>query len=141
MQKIVINACFGGFSLSHKAVMEYAKIKNIKLYSYTSSRNKDGSYKYSEFSPPKHKKDHIFIHYYRKPLDTKKPDDGDTFYFSNRDIERNDPALVEVVEKLGSDANGSCANLKVVEIPDDVKWEIDEYDGSEQVHEISRKWG
>ena len=48
--------------------------------------------------------------------------------------------LVEVVEKLGSAANGSHASLKIVEIPENVEWEIDEYDGMEHVAEKHRTW-
>lgn len=56
------------------------------------------------------------------------------------DIQRNDPILVEAVENLGEDADGGFAKLKIVEIPDDVKWHIDEYDGMEWVAEDHRKW-
>jgi hypothetical protein len=61
-------------------------------------------------------------------------------YGYGREIERDDPALVETVEKLGKAANGSCAELYVVEIPDDVQWQIEEYDGSEHVAEKHRTW-
>lgn len=30
--KVVINACYGGFGLSHEAVLRYAEIKGITLY-------------------------------------------------------------------------------------------------------------
>lgn len=56
------------------------------------------------------------------------------------DIKRDDPALVEVVEALGERANDTYAMLKVVAIPEDVKWYIHEYDGVEQVYEQHRKW-
>lgn len=29
--KVVINKCYGGFSLSEKAILRYAEIKNINL--------------------------------------------------------------------------------------------------------------
>ena len=57
------------------------------------------------------------------------------------DLRRDDPALVETVQELGSKADGDCAKLKIVEIPDDVKWMIEEYDGQEWVAEIHRIWG
>ena len=60
--------------------------------------------------------------------------------FSARDIDRADPVLVEIVESLGTLANGYCADLKVVEIPDGVEWSIHEYDGSEWVAEAHRTW-
>ena len=53
---------------------------------------------------------------------------------------RTDKKLVECVETLGEKADGYCAELKVVEIPDDVNWEIDEYDGLESIHEVHRVW-
>lgn len=56
------------------------------------------------------------------------------------DIKRNDPILVEIVEQLGEAADGGHAELKVVEIPDDVQWQIGEYDGNEWVAEKHRKW-
>ena len=55
-------------------------------------------------------------------------------------IYRADPNLVEVVEQLGKRANGVYAELKVVEVPDDVEWEICEYDGNEWVAECHRTW-
>ena len=48
--------------------------------------------------------------------------------------------LVDVVERLGKKANGESAELKVVEIPDGVEYEIDEYDGVESIHEKHRSW-
>jgi len=44
------------------------------------------------------------------------------------------------VEELGEKANGQCADLKIVEIPDDVEYEIEEYDGVEWVAENHRTW-
>jgi hypothetical protein len=60
--------------------------------------------------------------------------------YSYYDIERNDQHLVRVVEELGDDANGRFSELKVVDIPDDVEWQIDEYDGAEWVAEKHRTW-
>ena len=61
-------------------------------------------------------------------------------YFSERDIPRNDTDLVEVVESLKDKANGSCASLSIVKIPDGIEWEISEYDGLETVEEKHRSW-
>ena len=62
-------------------------------------------------------------------------------YFCERDIERDDPVLVQVVEELGSEtASGNYAKLKVVEIPDGVVYEIQDYDGQESIHETHRSW-
>ena len=56
------------------------------------------------------------------------------------DIERDNPILVEIVEQLGEAADGNYAELKVVEIPDDVVWGIEEYDGNEWIAEKHRTW-
>lgn len=60
--------------------------------------------------------------------------------FYDRDIPRDDPYLVKIVRELGSAAAGAHANLKVVEIPGDIEWLIQEYDGAEWVAEKHRTW-
>lgn len=55
-------------------------------------------------------------------------------------IPRDDEKLVRVVEELRAEANGHCAELKVVSIPDEVKWQITKTDGIEHVSEIHRTW-
>lgn len=111
MKKIVINACHGGFGLSHEAMMRYAEIKGIHLI---------------------WKQDRSLKHYYKDSV-------SDDNYFSDN-IPRDDPALVQVVEELGDDAAGHYSELKIVEIPDDVEWHIAEYDGLEHVAENHRIW-
>lgn len=49
------------------------------------------------------------------------------------DISRTDPFLVEVVEELGQYANGPCADLRIVDVPEGSEYRIDEYDGNERV--------
>ncbi len=54
---------------------------------------------------------------------------------------RTDPKLIKLMETKGSDwCSGSFAQLKVVEIPDGVKWEIHDYDGMETIEEVHRSW-
>jgi hypothetical protein len=60
--------------------------------------------------------------------------------FYDRDIQRNDPMLIKTIEILGEEANGNFGDLKIVEIPDDVEWIIQEYDGAEWVAEKHRVW-
>ena len=134
--KIVINVCFGGFGLSNEADLLYAEKSGFKLFHYI--------------------KDGVDGYYRRAKLDelssiscsSFKSDHGDNFngfpedgsYWYSGDIDRDDPVLVEVVEELGTKANGFCAELKVVEIPDGVDWEIDEYDGNESIEEVHSSW-
>lgn len=65
------------------------------------------------------------------------PWDGFGYKYSEK---RTDPKLIECVETLGDDSNGSCAELVVIEIPDDVEYTIEEYDGIEWVAEKHRVW-
>jgi hypothetical protein len=55
-------------------------------------------------------------------------------------IPRDDERLVQVVFELGDQANGHCAELKIVDLPDDVKWEIERVAGVEHVSEVHRTW-
>ena len=59
---------------------------------------------------------------------------------SELDISRTDPILVAMIEEDSGLYNGSYASLKVVEIPDDVDWEISDYDGREHIAEKHRIW-
>jgi hypothetical protein len=53
---------------------------------------------------------------------------------------RTAPELIACIEKLGEKANGRYAEIEIIEIPDDIKWYIDEYDGKEIIHEVHRSW-
>lgn len=56
-------------------------------------------------------------------------------------VPRDDGKLVQVMEELGAEAaNGHCAELKIVEIPSDVEWEIENAGGREHVSERHRTW-
>jgi hypothetical protein len=64
-------------------------------------------------------------------------------YLSHRDFTNNRASedLIAVIEEMGvAEASGKYAELKIVEVPDDVKWHIDEYDGIEHVAENHRTW-
>ena len=110
--KVVINKCHGGFGLSTEAIIRYAEIKGIKLYEYEPN---------------------VFIF-------ADDDESGEKVYFFEWNIDRKDSALVQVVEELGYKANTRHSELKVVEIPDNVDWDIGEYDGTEWVAEKHRTW-
>lgn len=115
MTKIVINNIHGGFSLSDEGMEKYAELKGITLKKSKSSF--DDYYDYFEVTK-----------------------DGKTEAIYEFEIQRDDPALVWAVEILGKKSWGRYAELKVVEIPDDVDWFIQEYDGLEHVAERHRTW-
>lgn len=60
--------------------------------------------------------------------------------FHDFNIDRDEPELVQVVEEMGKLSWGSYSELKVVEIPDDVNWELNEHDGREWIAEVHRTW-
>ena len=145
MTKIVINDAFGGFGLSHEGTLRFFEIKEIDVYPV-------------EMHPGKKNVWNMWTYWLVPESERVKSLDTDAFHtrtleerqehnalyheqtFWDGDIPRDDPALVQVVEEMGPAANGNHAELKVVEIPDDVEWEIHEYDGSEHVAEKHRTW-
>lgn len=120
MTKIVVNGCFGGFGLSEAAVARYAEIVGITLY----PRTEDIGYT-SWYRVPPEEYDAI------DALEAKND-----AYFSVYEIDRTDPALVQVVEELGEAANGDHAALYIVELEPGTRYRIDEYDGREFVMTI-----
>jgi hypothetical protein len=57
------------------------------------------------------------------------------------EISRTCPYLIKVFELLGSnETSGHYADLKLIQIPDDVVWNIEEYDGIEWIAEEHRTW-
>jgi len=138
---VVVNRCYGGFSLSHKAKMRYAELTGFDLFPFIEKRDSKGRMIFNSFVPcdPNVCENFDFVHYSTQPLTI----DGryvEGSYFTESNIERNDEKLVQVVEELGSDANGCCANLEIVEIPDDVEWVISDCDGFETIEEKHRSW-
>jgi hypothetical protein len=138
--KIAVNKCYGGFSLSPLATKRYGELKGIQVYFYkqTKYRFKDGC---DEYVKTDNLNDNNFsIYAYTKDYGTKIKILENECYFSNRPEDRSDPDLIKVIEELGNQANGRCANIKIIDIPDDVEWEIEEYDGSEWISEKHRTW-
>jgi hypothetical protein len=76
----------------------------------------------------------------RAVLEYKKLAGIDDPIFTDRDIPRDDPYLLKIVRELGMSANGPHSNLKIVEVPGDVKWIVQDYDGAEWVAEEHRTW-
>jgi hypothetical protein len=56
------------------------------------------------------------------------------------DIPRNEPLLIKCIEELGQRADGQCARLKIIEIPENVDWAIGEHDGYEYAYDKQRFW-
>lgn len=102
--KIVINVCYGGFSLSMEACQVLADqgvqcaIAALALYI------KEGFFRY------------------------------------HTELPRHDPRLVKVVEDMGECANGSCADLRVIDLGESRAYRIHEYDGKERFEVGDADW-
>jgi hypothetical protein len=116
VREIVINACHGGYGLSLEAELLYLK---KSLIDYT-TEDRVSRYDTERYGPE------ILV--------------NGSVWRSRFDIRRDDPVLVSVVRELGSRANGNFAELKIVEIPASVNWQIKEYDGREWIAETHRTW-
>jgi len=70
--------------------------------------------------------------------------DGKVLYWGGNDIDRADPLLIQLIEEYDGNAHQdwqSHRKIKIVEVPNDVKWYIHEDDcGYEVVHEEHRMW-
>lgn len=86
MREVVINRCYGGFSLSLKASKAVIERKGL--------------------TPVLKEEGRSWAYY------TTKEDDR----WSCRDVQRHDPDLVAVVKELGKKANGDCAELQIYEV-------------------------
>ena len=150
-QKIVINTCYGGFSLSPRAIKRIAELQGRECYFFNDFKEEMTACSLEEleksknnfwyaFDIPDIKKLNDNWHNLSKDERKHRNDEYNAHVLSNRYIERNNPILIQVVEELGEKANGYCAELNIVEIPDDVEWEIEEYDGLEHVSEKHRTW-
>jgi hypothetical protein len=117
--KVAINRCYGGFGISDPAFEKLLTLKGIEFDSVPADSHLIGNSYYL--------KGHV---------------GEDEHYLSEYDMtsNRDDPDLIAVLEEMGKEAWGWAAEIVIVEVPDDVKWHIDEYDGIEHVAEDHRTW-
>lgn len=119
--KVAINRCYGGFGLSNQAFEKLLERKGIAFE--------------KEEDPTRGKI--LGVSYY---IEGKcGTDDG---YLSEYDFhaDRSDIDLIAVIEEMGESADGAFAKIGIVDIPDDVEFTIEEYDGMEWVAEKHRTW-
>lgn len=159
--KVVINACFGGFSLSAKAVKRLAELQGRECYFFThqtkpvfdfdkqvpitiEEADGPGIFIWSAFDIPNAPE--VIGKSFRDSDGTYKTYNAlyGKHCLTSRELERHDPLLIQVVEELGGGhrqgASGKRAELKIVEIPDGVAYVIEEYDGNEHVAEKHETW-
>ena len=115
MQRVAINKCFGGFGLSRSAMHRLRVLGQITAVNET-----DIGEEWPGLSG------------------TTRSPNLDSFC---SEIKRDDPLLIQVLEEMGDEASAEMAEVRVVGIPDGVKWTIHYYDGLEHVEEAHETWG
>lgn len=114
--EVVINKCFGGFGLSILAEIRICEKKGIEP---------------------------VFVNFNTGAEYTKEEAlkaDSSCLFCKSLDVERDDIDLITVVKELGDLANTPYSRLKIVDIPEDICFEIEDYDGIETIHEAHRSW-
>jgi hypothetical protein len=139
MVKIVVNSCYGGFGISEAGMLRYAELKGIMLYA------EPGQFSMTTYYtvPPDQRMQPLSSDEWRTATTEQRMANNDAYSSQTihcSDIPRDDPALVQAVEELGAAAADQFSELRIADVPDDVKWYIDEYDGQEWVAEVHRKW-
>jgi hypothetical protein len=121
--KIAINKCYGGFDLSDKAHEKLIElgVPLFESWDALEAKRKEG-----------------YKGLYIVRTDVRF---GSGYSSNLRDYEnRTNTLLIQTVEELEKEASGRFGKIRVVEIPDDVNWEIDDYDGIETIREHHRSW-
>jgi hypothetical protein len=116
--KIAINKCYGGFSVNDK-VAKMLREKGIQV-TLVGEYYPDGSGPLDDFF----KNHHSFF--------------NEDFGIDNKNDYkwRSDERLIETIEEVGcQNAGGRFASIAIIDIPDDVDWEISNYDGYETFDE------
>ena len=113
MKKIVINKSYGSFCVSHQA---FLRLRELGQQDALTEMDLGA--------------------YWPKAAAPSEP----SLNQCGKLIPRDDLKLAQVVEELGGAANGHGAELRVVVIPDDARWEISAVGGVEHVSEVHRTW-
>lgn len=161
MKKIVINKCFGGFSISPEIAIELFKIENKvdKVHIYCeldedecnpiiNGYRRIDNFEFDEFGDFNNAdvnrwSAYITICDLGELVKYKDLENNNSKYLltAQQDVDREDFNLINMIEKLGSNrCSGECAKLKIIEIPKEVEYEIQDYDGNEWIAEKHRTW-
>ncbi len=118
--KIAINKCFGGFDLSDKVLERLIELGIPHYKSYDDRPKEDKG---------------LYI------VDAESSSFGK--YWTNLSDEENrtNPLLIQAIEEIGEEkSSGRFGEIRIIEIPDGIQWELSEYDGIESIHEVHRSW-
>lgn len=139
--KIIVNRCYGGFQVSAEAYKRYAQKIRINIFFYKEKNVKPSiqGYIYIKVDSSLIENNTFFYVQTVDLGDEVNELPNETSLYLDGDY-RTDSKLIETVEELKGRASTQASKLEVIEIPDDVDWEIDDYDGMETVHEKHRSW-
>lgn len=149
MKKVILNKCYGGFNPSSTAYLKYAEKKNIELFKYNYEvivNNKSSlgdDIKLFKSSSTNHQRGNMWTLWLTKDFGdsvTVSWSDIVSYSLKLNDDMREDATFIEVVEELKDEASDCASHLVVVEIPDDLDYVIDDYDGYEKLHQRVQEW-
>lgn len=151
--KIVINKCYGGYGLSIPALMRLIELKSETVESFSPKKYYGGeNEKYRKKDEWQERWNEDFSSRYKHLNGDWWANDNYTLVYNkkenllysdesrHKEEMRTNPILVKVVEELGEKANGWGAELRVIDLPEGIEYEIDDYDGIETVRERHRSW-
>lgn len=139
--KLVVNRCYGGYTLSTKAVLRVLKLKGKKVFAYVQTNPNDYARKVENLKLIDESfQGELFdrIYYFSEELDLCANGDisFDELRYKNEidvNFDREDKDLVQIVEELDAEASTNLSELEVLEIPDKHEYYIDDYDGVERI--------
>lgn len=135
MTKVVYNAKYGGFGLSKEAVQRYWDIKGQQVWIETPHAFNNSLWDFTVWLiPPEERmkaksKEEIYAMSIDERIAYNQAYSSQIWY--DRNVDRHDPALVQVVEELGEKASGRYSKLRIAEVSG--AYRITEYDGYECV--------
>lgn len=116
--KIVYNDCYGGYSLSYKAIDWLSEHGSERTKNFIAQKIIEAKETEDFSSASQERIDNVTKFYVMDAVRSF--------------LKRHDPDLVAVVEALGKEVNDNFSELAIAEIDED-KYFIDEYDGMETV--------
>lgn len=127
--KIAISE-FGTFELSSKAVRLYHKKINKPIFPFT----------WTVFGKSATRVDWENVEEIESYCSSPRWNDENEFRADH--VSRTDKIIIDVIEELGPIESSRFGSIKIIEIPDDVEYTIEEkYDGgSEIIREKHRSW-
>ena len=139
MKKVILNKSYGGFMPSHDAYKLYAEKTGQELYCYTMKFERAEGLGKAKTTYVLHSEPSSIFDTYTTKYQGETTEKLDCVLDLDAKF-REDPVLIEVIEQLGDKANSRMSNFKIVEIPDDLVYTVDNYDGIETLHQKVQEW-